>query len=121
MAAADVAALLSSLTRLRDLAIFLLMLDGGLRLKGVHHWPSARQSSIGMTLDRPPVPARNGWWEAYLLPDPDRPAAAIDRSSEGSQKRTTTRYRAKMTAIPGSVAPARQAVPAVASSIVPPS
>jgi integrase/recombinase XerD len=31
MAAADVEALLSSLTRLRDLAIFLLMLDGGLR------------------------------------------------------------------------------------------
>ncbi len=31
MAAADLEALLSSLTRLRDLAIFLLMLDGGLR------------------------------------------------------------------------------------------
>lgn len=31
MATADVEALLSSLTRLRDLAIFLLMLDGGLR------------------------------------------------------------------------------------------
>ena len=31
LAAADVEALLSSLTRLRDLAIFLLMLDGGLR------------------------------------------------------------------------------------------
>ena len=31
MTAADVEALLSSLTRLRDLAIFLLMLDGGLR------------------------------------------------------------------------------------------
>ena len=31
MAAADVEALLSNLTRLGDLAIFLLMLDGGLR------------------------------------------------------------------------------------------
>ena len=32
---------------------------------------------------------------------------------------STTRYRAKMTAIPGSAAPGRQAVPGVASSIVP--
>jgi len=38
MAPADVEALLSSLTRLRDLAIFLLMLDGGLRPGGVLSW-----------------------------------------------------------------------------------